>query len=751
VRSCDIGLLAVRGRRSIVARMSVMTRRALGVTFCAIATVGCSTLDWGPGPAEQPSVRSWQPNLTPVVPALPPFQPPPVEREATVDTYHGVDIADPYRWLEDQDGERTRQFVQQQNERSRAFLDALPQRAAIRDRLAELWNFPRTSAPERHGDRWFWTRNDGLQNHAVWFVGDAPDAAGRALLDPNTLSSDGTVAISGARPSHDGRLLAYATSARGSDWQQWHVLEVDTGRLLPDTLHWAKFTQAAWTHDGKGFFYQRYPAPADGEVYEAQTRSPQLCYHLLGTTQDQDRVVYERPDEPSWLFRTTVSDDGRFLVLDLRAGTSRRNRLAWLDLAEPMWSVQPLRMLGDASWQFVGNDGDTFWLLTDQRASRGALHAIDRRQPDAEPIVVLAEGPHALQNVQVCGGRFLATYLVDAAHELVVHGLDGQRLRAIDLPALGSIGAVVGRPQDQQLFVTFQSFLHAPSVLRHDLATAATTMFRPSELAFDSSQLVTERRFFASRDGTRLCVFLTHHKDLPLDGTHPTYLYGYGGFAQAMTPRFSVPNLVFVERGGIYAQAVLRGGSEYGEAWHRAGMLENKQNVFDDFTAAADFLVRNRYTSPTRLAIGGGSNGGLLVGAVLTQHPERFGAAIPEVGVLDMLRYHTFTIGWAWASEYGTSADPQQFAWLRAWSPLHNVGTGRRYPPTMVMTGDHDDRVLPGHSYKFAAALQAAQAGPAPILLRVETSAGHGAGKPIGKLIDEAADRWAFLAAVFGE
>jgi prolyl oligopeptidase len=724
--------------------------RPLPVTLLAVVVAACSTLDWGPGPERQLSVRSWRPETELPLPELPPFTPPPVERDATVDTYHGVEIADPYRWLEDQDGARTAAFVQAQNERSRAFLDQLPGREQIGDRLRELWNFPRTGAPEHHGANWFWTHNDGLQNQAVWFVADTAAGPGRVLLDPNTLSSDGTIAISGARPSEDGRHLAYATSTSGSDWQEWHVLEVDSGRRLPDTLRWTKFTQAAWTHDGQGFFYQRYPAPADGQVYEAQNRNPQLCYHRLGTDQQEDRVVYERPDEPGWLFRCEVSHDGHFLVLDIRAGTSRQNRLAVVDLRSADWSVNALCMHGDASWSYVGNDGDTFWLHSDRAAPRGRLLAVDRRRPDGEPVVLLAETAHTLQDVQLCGGHFLATYLVDAAHELSVHGLDGSRLRTIELPALGSIGTVQGRPRDQELFVTFQSFVHAPTVLRHDLTTGTTTTFRDSQLAFDRSQLVTERRFLASRDGTRLCLFLTHHRDLLLDGSHPTYLYGYGGFGQAMTPRFSVQNLVFVERGGIYAQAVLRGGSEYGETWHRDGMLEHKQNVFDDFIACAEFLCRNRFTQPRRLAIGGGSNGGLLVGAVLTQRPDLFGAAIPEVGVLDMLRYHTFTIGWAWASEYGTSADPQQFAWLRAWSPLHNVGSGRSYPPTLVMTGDHDDRVLPGHSYKFAAALQAAQAGPAPILLRVETKAGHGAGKPVAKLIEEATDRWAFLAAALG-
>ncbi len=715
--------------------------------FLLGAFAACSSLDWGPGPATQPAVRSWLPPQRATRAALPAFTPPAVATDAVVDDYHGTAVPDPYRWLEDQDGERTAAFVAAQNAASRPWLAALPDRDAFATRLRELWNFPRTSAPERFGELWFWSHNDGLAAQPSWFCGPTPAGPGTLLFAPSTLSADGTTAVGGFQPSFDGALVAIATQQSGSDWQEWRVLDVAQRALRPDTLRWAKFSQAAWTHDGRGFFYQRFPAPPAGAVFEAANQNPQLCYHELGTEQSADRVVYERPDEPRWLFRSQVTHCGRFLILTMTAGSSRQQRLAYIDLQDPAWPVQALRMQGDAAWQFVGNDGDTFYLRTDLEAPRGRLVALSRTAPLAPPTTVLAEADTTLQSVHHCGGQFLAVRLVDASHRVTVHRPDGTPSFELELPSLGSLGAVNGRPDDDQVFVTFQSFVQAPTVLRADLGERRTAVHTASQLAFDASPYVTTRQFLQSRDGTRLCLFLVHRRDLLLDGSHPTLLYGYGGFQQVMAPRFSVPNLVFLERGGIYAQAVLRGGGEYGQAWHQAGMQERKQNVFDDFIACAEYLQRNRYTSAPHLAIQGGSNGGLLVGAVLTQRPELFGAAIPEVGVLDMLRYHTFTIGRAWASEYGTSEDPAAFAWLHAYSPLHQVRSGTHYPPTLVMTGDHDDRVLPGHSYKFAAALQTAQGGAAPILLRVETGAGHGAGKPVHKQIEEAADRLAFLAA----
>ncbi|GAB4151552.1 MAG: prolyl oligopeptidase family serine peptidase [Planctomycetota bacterium] len=679
------------------------------------------------------------------------FTPPPTRRDAIAETLHGVRVEDPYRWLEDQDSDEVAAWVRLQNEASRAFLDAIPEREAIRRRLVELWNYERFSAPRRAGERWIYSRNDGLQNQSVlWITGD-PSRDGEVLFDPNTLSEDGTVALGAFEPDEQGRLAAYATSTSGSDWREWRVLDLATRRPLEDRLLWSKFSGAAWTKDGKGFFYQRYDAPEEGEVYEGRNRAPKLCYHAVGRPQREDVVVYERPDQPDWGFSAETTEDGRFAILSISSGTDRRNRVAFIDLSRDGMRVEPLLMAFDASYDFLGNDGDVFYFRTDRDAPMGKIVAIDRKEPDPERWrTIVPEGRNALQGARMVADRFVCLYLRDACHEIRLFGADGAREGRIDLPGLGAVFGLSGRRRDRSVYFTFASFLHAPAIYRYDFDRKERTVFRQPAIAFDASGFEVERVFPQSKDGTRLCLFLAHRKGLRLDGSHPTYLYGYGGFGISMTPRFSIPNLVWIERGGVLAWAVLRGGGEYGEAWHRAGMLEQKRNVFDDFIACAEYLLRNGYCSRGTLAIGGGSNGGLLVGAVLTVRPDLLGAAIPEVGVLDMLRYHRFTIGWAWASEYGSADDPEQFRWLLRYSPLHNVKPGETYPPTMVMTADHDDRVLPGHSFKFAAALQAAQAGPAPILLRVETKAGHGAGKPVSKQIDEAADRWAFLTRVLG-
>jgi prolyl oligopeptidase len=719
------------------------------LSSCALGALTCLSGCFAPRDASQSTAS--QPTMAAATARpLPPFQAPPTERQSVEDDYHGTIIADPYRWLEDQDGTATAAFVRAQNEASRAFLDAIPERAAIHARLEQLWNYPRVSAPSHDGQYWFYSRNSGLQNQAVYYVATSPDADGEVLLDPNTLSTDGTVALGGFSPSEDGTQVAYSTSKSGSDWQEWHVLDTRSKQPLPDTLRWAKFTNASWTKDGHGFFYQRYPAPQEGQVYQQKNENAQLCYHTIGTEQSADKVVYERPDEPTWGFGAEVTESGRFAIVTMRVGTDRRNRLGVIDLQEEGWPVKPLLMAFDAHYDFLGHDGDTFWFRTDKDAAKGRIIALDRSAPTAPWQTLVPEQADTLQAAQVIGGHFALTYLTDAANRIAVHALDGTRKADIELPTVGSVAGLQGKADDPIAFFSFQSFTHAPTVMRHDFTTGKTSVFHKSELAFDSSRFVVERKFLQSHDGARLCLFLVHQKGIKLDGSHPTYLYGYGGFNISMSPRFSAANLVFVERGGVFAMAVLRGGGEYGEAWHRAGMLGQKQNVFDDFVACGEYLVRNGYTQKQKLAIGGGSNGGLLVGACLVQRPDLFGAAIPEVGVLDMLRYHRFTIGAAWAPEYGRSDDKEQFAFLRAYSPLHNIKPGVHYPPTMVMTGDHDDRVLPGHSYKFAATLQAAQGGSAPILLRIETSAGHGAGKPTSKLIDEAADRWAFLAATLG-
>jgi len=722
--------------------MTAATTRPLPF-LTAVLLAACSG---GPTTAPPP------PSTTALRGGAQPWAPPPTRTVDVVDDYHGEKIADPYRWLENQDGADVKEWVGAQNRVTRAFLDAVPERAAIRERLRALWNFPRYSVPQRAGNQWLYSKNDGLQNQSVWYITADPATDGKVLLDPNKLSADGTVALANTVADEQGRQLAFATSARGSDWMEWHVLDLATGVQSDDKLEWSKFAGAAWTHDGKGFFYQRYPAPKEGQVYQAQNRIPQLCYHMVGKAQNEDRIVYERPDQPDWGFAPAVSEDGHFLVIGLSAGTDTRNRIAYVDLQQEPWTVQPLLMELDARHDFLGNDGDSFYFRTDKDSPKDRIVAVLRQQPaPANWRTVVPEGKDALRSALLVRDTIVCRYLSDAADRLLLYGTDGKAAGEIALPGLGTVGQLSGRRNHDDVFLQFVTFLQPPTTWHYDVQKKELKVFRQPKLDFDPAPFTVERVFPQSHDGTRLCLFLVHRKGLQLDGSHPTYLYGYGGFDIALSPTFNVPNLVWVERGGIFAMAILRGGGEYGQDWHKGGMLGNKQNVFDDFVACAEYLQRNGYTSSKKLAIGGASNGGLLVGASLTQHPELFGAAIPEVGVHDMLRYQRFTIGWAWAPEYGSADDATQFQWLRRYSPLHNIQAGRDYPPTMVMTGDHDDRVLPGHSFKFGATLQQQQGGSAPILLRIETDAGHGAGKPVQKQIDEAADRWAFLSRALAD
>jgi prolyl oligopeptidase len=675
---------------------------------------------------------------------------PPVTRTVdTVDDYHGTKVYDPYRWLEDLDHEDVHAWIAAQNATSAAFL-ATPERERLLARLTELWNFPRKGPPTRAGARWLWRFNDGLQNQPVLYSGDTPTDPGRVLLDPNTLSPDGTTALGPAAASHDGTYLAFGTSAKGSDWTQWQVLTLADGKVLPDVVHWSKFSGAAWTHDNAGFFYLRYAAPKEGETYEAQNVAPELCYHRLGTSQEDDAVVYARPDQPTWGFEPRVTDDGRYLVITIWVGTDSRNRVAYVDLQDRAAGVRPLLMDFDAGYHFVANVGSKFYFVTNNAAPRGRLIAFDVAAPDAAHWqAIVPQLKDTLEGADGIGGKLVLTYLRDAAHAVVIHGLDGKREHELTLPAPCTVDGITGKLDDPDFHVFITSFLLPGTIAHYDIASATLReVWRPTVPAFDASQFETKQVFYQSADGTRIPMSLVHKKGLRLHGDNPTYLYAYGGFNVSLTPAFNTPLLAWLELGGVFAQPNLRGGGEYGEDWHQAGMLAKKQNVFDDFAAAARYLLRNGYTRAERLAIGGGSNGGLLVGAALTQFPELFGAAVAQVGVMDMLRYHKFTIGWAWAAEYGTADDALMFKVLRAYSPLHNLQLGRSYPATLILTGDHDDRVLPAHSYKFAAALQAAQGGPAPILLRVDIKTGHGAGKPTAKQIASAADTWAFLARV---
>lgn len=679
-----------------------------------------------------------------------PIKYPPTRKADQVDDYHGVKVADPYRWLEDLDSEATRRWVEAQNKLTFGFLNQIPSRQKLEDRLTTLWNYEKYGVPFKEGGNYFYTRNSGLQNQSVLYTVSSLEGQPRVLLDPNTLSSDGTVALSGASISDDGKLMAYSLSASGSDWQEWKVRDVVTGKDLTDHLKWVKFSGASWTPDGKGFFYSRYEEPKD-HALKGVNYFQKLYYHRIGTPQSEDVLIYERPDQKEWFFGGSVTEDGRYLIIGVYQGTDVKNRLYYKDLKAADSPVVKLLDEFDASYNFIGNDGSTFWFQTDSEAPRGKIIAIDITRSERKNWkVVVPEAKETLQGVSFVNHLFVANYLKDAHTQVKIFETNGRFVRQVEFPGLGTAVGFGGKAKDKETFYAFTSFTVPTRIYRYDMVTGKSEIFREPKVDFDPNTFETRQVFYPSKDGVKIPMFITHKKGLKLDGTNPTYLYGYGGFNVSLTPAFSVGNLVWMEMGGVYAQANLRGGGEYGEDWHQAGMKLKKQNVFDDFIAAAGWLIANKYTSKSKLAIGGGSNGGLLVGAVLNQRPDLFGAALPAVGVMDMLRFQKFTIGWAWVSDYGSSENPEEFKALYAYSPLHNIKPGAEYPPTLVTTADHDDRVWPGHSFKYAAALQEAQAGAAPILIRIETKAGHGAGKPTSKIIEEIADSWAFLVRVLG-
>jgi prolyl oligopeptidase len=678
------------------------------------------------------------------------FNYPPSHPDPTVvDIYHGQPVPDPYRWLEDLDSERTRAWIEAQNQLTFDYLQRIPARQRLLERLTQLWNYEKYSQPFKEGGRYFYFKNDGLQNQSVLYTQESLEAEARVLLDPNTLSEDGTVALSGIAISRDGRYLAYGLSRSGSDWQEWKVRDIETGEDLPDHLRWIKFSGASWTPDGQGFFYSRYDEPPPGREYESANYFQKLYYHRLGTPQSEDLLVYHRPDQKEWGFAGGVTEDGNYLIISVWRGTDPKNLLFYKDLRDPNLPVVELIREFEANYSFVGNDGSRFWLLTDLNAPRRRLVAIDLDNP-GQVQEVIPEAEETLQGVSLINNQFVAFYLKDAHTQIKTFALDGTYLGEIPLPGLGSASGFGGKRYDTETFYTFTSFTTPPTIYRYDFTTGRSTLFRQPQVDFDPQAYEVQQVFYPSKDGTRIPMFLVHRRGLARTGDHPTLLYGYGGFGISLTPSFSVGLVAWLEMGGVYAQPNLRGGGEYGEAWHQAGTKLNKQKVFDDFIAAAEWLVANGYTNPSKLAISGGSNGGLLVGACLTQRPDLFAAALPAVGVFDMLRFHKFTIGWAWISEYGSPEDPEEFKALYAYSPLHNLKPGTVYPATLMTTADHDDRVVPAHSFKFAAALQAAQGGSQPILIRIDTKAGHGAGKPTTKLIEETADRWAFLVEVLG-
>src|SRR2546427_4540998 len=678
------------------------------------------------------------------------IQYPSAHKSAVVDDYHGTPVPDPYRWLEDPDAPDSRAWIEAENRITESYLAQIPQRDAIRRRLTQLWNYPKYGAPFHKAGRYFFFKNDGLQNQSVLYNQASLVADAEVLLDPNVLSSDGTVALSTLALSEDGRLLAYGTSASGSDWEEFHVRDIATARDRADHLRWIKFSGASWTHDGRGFFYSRYPEAAD-KALTSVNRFQKVYYHRLGSAQAQGVLVYERSDQPDWGFGAAVTDDGRYVVMNVWLGTDRRNRVHYLDLrsaTRPRVTGAVTRLLDDfdAGYGFIGNDGPVFYFLTDLDAPKKRVIAIDTRQPErARWREIIPQGEDVLEGVQIIHDVFVAHYMHDAHSRLRLFALDGRFLKDVALPTLGAVASISGERKDDQMFYAFTSFLYPTTIFRYDFTAGTSSVFKAPAIDFDPSGYETSQVFYASKDGTRVPMFVTHKKGIKLDGSNPTYLYGYGGFDISLTPSFSVSLLAWLELGGVYAVPNLRGGGEYGEDWHQAGMHEKKQNVFDDFIAAAEYLIAQGYTTPAKLAIGGGSNGGLLVGAAITQRPELFGAALPAVGVMDMLRFHKFTIGWAWVTEYGSADSAAQFPYLYKYSPLHNIRPGTRYPPTLITTADHDDRVVPGHSFKFAATLQAAQAGPQPVLIELQTKAGPRTGKPTSKIIEEQADRLAFL------
>jgi len=681
---------------------------------------------------------------TPVLVAAARLAYPPAPRGTVTDTYFGTVVADPYRWLEDVDSPQTTAWVQAEGALTRSYLDAIPQRPAIKTAYHTLLDYERLSAPFRAGPRWFYFHNSGLQNQSVLYVRDGEDGPARVFLDPNTLAADGTVALAGQAFSRDGRYVAYATQSSGSDWQTWHVRDVATDRDLADEIKWSKFSDASWIGDD-GFYYSGYDAPTAANATLSALGVQKLWFHRLGTPQSADRLVYASTAHPDEFVAAETTEDERYVFLETAKGDG--NSLAWRRRDEPEGTYHALFPLDpNVTYNVIGDDGNRLYLQTNAAAPRWRLAWLDVTDPTHALHDIAPQGSDKLEGVSLIGDHFYLGYLHDAHSVVRVVDLQGRDAGAIDLPGIGSGGLPQGKREDRVAYYTFTSFTFPTTVYRYDTVSGTSTLSVRPKVAFDSSRFVTEQLFATSKDGARVPVFVIHRRDMPLDGSTPTILYGYGGFDISITPDFSSSVALWLQMGGAYAEATLRGGGEYGEDWHHAGWRGNKQHVFDDFIAAAQLLIDRKITSTPKLAINGGSNGGLLVGACLVQRPDLFGAAIPEVGVLDMLRYQRFTVGKAWIPEYGDATESADaFHWLYAYSPDHNVRPGTHYPPTLVMTSDHDDRVYPAHSFKFAAALQYAQGSDAPILLRVESKAGHGAGRPTDKIIDEVADRYAFL------
>jgi prolyl oligopeptidase len=680
-----------------------------------------------------------------------PFKYPAAPTTNHVDDCNGVKVADPYRPLENPDSPESRAWIEAENKITFDFLKTIPERDRIKKRLTEIWDYERFGVPFKEDGRYFFSKNTGLQNQNVIYTTTNFSETPRELLDPNLLAKDGTIALGGLDVTNNARLMAYGLAAAGSDWQQWKVRDVETGKDRQDLLDWIKFSNASWKKDGSGFFYSRYDKPDEKNKLRSQVYNHKLFFHQLGTPQSHDKLIYERPDQKEWLFNAEVTDDGRYLVITVQRGTDPKNRIFYKNLVDTNSKVVELLDKADAEYNFIDNEGPVFVFRTNRDAPLGRIISIDTSKPLPPKLDDLVpESRDKLEAVSSVGERFVAVYLKDAHSAVKLFKRDGSADGEIALPGLGTAAEFTGKRKDRETFYSFTSFTTPTEIFRYDFDKRESELLFKPTLKFNPDDYTTEQVFYQSADGTRVPMFISYKKGIRRDGQTPTYLYGYGGFDISSTPSFAPANLVWMEMGGIYAVANLRGGGEYGEKWHEAGMLHTKQNVFDDFIAATQYLIDNRFATTSKLAIGGGSNGGLVVGACMTQRPDLFGAALPNVGVMDMLRFHKFTIGWAWTSDYGTADKPDDFAYLYAYSPLHHITKGCCYPATFITTADHDDRVVPAHSFKFAATLQAAQGCDKPTLIRIETKAGHGAGKPTTKIIEETADRWAFLVKELG-
>lgn len=659
------------------------------------------------------------------------------------DEYFGTTVADPYRWLEDDNSDETAAWVEAQNKVTQEYLSSIPFRQEIIDRLTEIWNYPRYRTPEKKGDKYYFRKNDGLQNQDVLYIQQGEDGTPEVLLDPNTFSDDGTVALSSWNISKNGKYLGYLIARAGSDWQEIFVMDLENREILGDHIEWVKFSGISWK--GDGFFYSSYDPPAEGDEYSNVNENHKVYYHKLGDEQEDDLLVYENPEYPRRNYYAGTSEDERFLFMHEVESTSG-NALYFKDLSKKESEFVKLADGFEYDYNVIGNIDSKILIKTNEGAPKGMVYLTDTEDPAKGRTTIIPEKEAVLESVALLGGKLLTVYMEDATSKVNIYSLAGELISGLDLPGIGTFGSLSGHADDPVAFYTYTSFNYPSTIFKLNLEDYTSEVFFDAGIDFDADQYVTDQIFYTSKDGTKVPMFIVHKKGLELDGNNPTLLYGYGGFNISITPGFRASNLVLLENGGIYAVANIRGGGEYGEEWHDAGTLLQKQNVFDDFIAAAEYLIDKKYTSSEKLAILGGSNGGLLVGACMTQRPDLFKVAFPHVGVLDMLRYHKFTIGWAWATDYGTSEDDSSmFRYLMEYSPLHNIESGVDYPATMIFTADHDDRVVPAHSFKFAATLQEKNTGPEPTLIRIETKAGHGAGTPISKMIEAAADQWAFM------